>query len=241
MSSGIVYNYQCQGEKFFFIIKKGKTNPRSQQLEKRLQVLCRLHLRRGGQLSLSRPFNVLCGVASNERKKKKMGISTLTGTFGHAFAPFLEHPLEGIVDNRVQLIRVRLDECHVEHRNLTVARRRLVLLLSLAHVGSSVGVAVPHQPFGALDVLQRLSEVVLPAHALVAFLLDELQSTQAQTAVLVRLPEQPNRLPLGTQSAYGLFVGYVECYASGRGRCTCCTRACASVGGWRGGRAWNVG
>jgi hypothetical protein len=153
----------------------------------------------------------------------------LTGTFGQAFAPFLEHPLEGIVDDRVQLVWVRLDKCHVKHR---ITRHRVVLLLSLALVGGRVGVAVLHQPFSALDVLQRLPEVVLPAHAFVALLLDKLERTQAQTPVLVRLAEQSNWLALGTQTAYSFFIGNVEGYTGSRGRCA---RAC--VGGWRGGRA----
>jgi hypothetical protein len=44
----------------------------------------------------------------------------------------------------------------------------------------------------------------------VPFLLDELQRAQAQTAVLVRLAEEPDGLALATETADGLLVGNVE-------------------------------
>jgi hypothetical protein len=44
----------------------------------------------------------------------------------------------------------------------------------------------------------------------VPFFLDEFQRAQAQTAVLVRLAEEPDRLALAAQTADGLLVGDVE-------------------------------
>jgi len=131
-------------------------------------------------------------------------------TLPQALAPFLEHPLESVIDDGVQLVLVGLDKCQVQHRNLAVSRGGIVLFLPLALVGGRVGVAVSHQPLGALDVLEGLPEIVLPADPLVPFLLDELQRAQAQTAVLVRLAEEPDGLALATETADGLLVGNVE-------------------------------
>lgn len=160
----------------------------------------------------------------------------LTGTLGQALAPFLECPLESIIDDRVQLVWVGLDKRQVKHGDLALARGRVVLFLPLVLVASRrVGIPVSHQPFRALDVLQRLPEVVLPAHPLVPFLLDELQRAQTETAVLVRFAEQPDGLAFGAQTADGLFVGDVEGYVGvGRGRASSWETA---LWCWRGTRA----
>ena len=135
----------------------------------------------------------------------------LTRTLPQALAPFLEHPLEGVIDDGVQLVLVGLDKCQVQHRDLAVSSGRIVLFLPLALVaGGRVGVAVAHQPLGALDVLERLTEIVLPADPLVTLLLDELERAQAQATILVRLAEQPDGLALAAETADRLLVGDVE-------------------------------
>jgi hypothetical protein len=135
----------------------------------------------------------------------------LTGTLGHALAPFLEYPLESIIDDRVQLVRVSLDKCQVNYGDLALARGRTILFLPLVLVTSRrVSIPVSHQSFRALNILQRLPEIVLPAHPFVSFLLDELQRPQAKTAVLVRFAEQPDGLAFSAQTADSLFVGDVE-------------------------------
>lgn len=153
-------------------------------------------------------------------------MKALTGTLGHALAPLLEYPLESIINDGVQLVRVGLDKCQVEHGDLALARGRIILFLPLALVtGRRVSIPVPHQPFRALDVLQRLPEIVLPAHPFVALLLDELQRAQAETPVLVRFAEEPDGLAFGAQATDGLFVGDVEGDAGiwRRGRAACVT------------------
>ena len=73
-----------------------------------------------------------------------------------------------------------------------------------------------------------------------ALLLDELERTQAQAAVLVRLAEEPDGLALGAETADRLLVGNVEGEPGdlGRGRC-----AFWEIGfwGWRGGRVLVAG
>ena len=188
-----------------------------------------------------RPFHMFWGSCIHgQRVHRDNGPPSefLTGTLGHALAPFLECSLESVINDRVQLVRVRLDQRQVEHGNLALGRRRIVLLLSLALVGrGGGGVAIPHQPFRALDVLQRLAKVVLPAHPLVALLLDELQGAQPETPVLVGFAEQPNGLALGAETPDRLFVGDVERHAGIRRRgCVCRT-----LWAWRGGRTRSVG
>jgi len=114
---------------------------------------------------------------------------TQTWTFIHSFFPFLQGPLQRIINQWIQFIRVRLDESKV--KNTIGTRVRLILLLALRGLVSEFA-------FIIFDVFQGFLEVILATLPVVAFLFDELKSTEPETAILVRLAEETNGLAFST-------------------------------------------
>jgi len=119
----------------------------------------------------------------------------------HGLAPLSKSALEGIVDEGVEFIGIGLNKAEVEHR---VSRLFcLVALLPLCSFGL-------HLTLDILDVLEGLLKVILATLAIVILLLDELERTETQATILVRLGKEADRLTLGAQTADGLLVGDVE-------------------------------
>jgi hypothetical protein len=120
-----------------------------------------------------------------------------TRPFVHRFLPILQSALESIVDQRVQLVRIRLDKTQVE--NSIGIRIAVIFLLPF-------GIFAPQFAFIVLDVFQSFFEVVLASLSVMALFFNEFKRSQPEPAILVGLSEESNGLSFGTQSPNGVFV-----------------------------------
>lgn len=115
----------------------------------------------------------------------------------HCFFPVFQCPFKGIVDKRIQLVWIRLDEAQVENG----VGIRFTVVFSLA-----LSVLATKFPLIVLDIFQGLLEVVLTALSVVALLFDKFKGSQPEATVFIGLSKETNGLALRAQPAYSIFI-----------------------------------
>jgi len=121
-------------------------------------------------------------------------------SFVHSFLPFFEHPLECIIDERIELIWVSLYEGKIQGADINDLA---LLLLPLS-------VFTLKLLLDALDALESFPEIIVTTLTFMISFFNEFKSTQPQAAVFVRLAEETNWLTLASQTADSLFIGNVK-------------------------------
>jgi len=114
--------------------------------------------------------------------------------------PVLQGAFEGVINQRIEFVRIRFDEVEVDDA-----------LLDRCHISPplSLWVLAMQFHFTLFHVLECLLEVILPCEPVVALLLDELQGSEAQSSILVGLSEQTDWLTSRAQPADSFVVGDV--------------------------------
>lgn len=97
----------------------------------------------------------------------------------HPFLPFLESPLERIVDDRIDLLRISLEEVEVKNVDRVIA-----FVFSLSSRGRRIYILV-QELFGIFDIFKGLFEIVLTALAFLVTFLNKFQGAKAESTFAV--------------------------------------------------------
>jgi len=97
----------------------------------------------------------------------------------HPFLPFLESPLERVVDDGIDLLRVRFEEVEIKYVDGILG-----FVFSFASRGSTVDVLV-HELLNVLDILECLFKIVLTTLAFLVALLNEFEGPEAEAAFAI--------------------------------------------------------
>ena len=119
----------------------------------------------------------------------------------HPFLPFLESPLERVVDDGIDLLRVCFEEFKVKYVDGILA-----LVFSFAGRGRIVHILV-HELLDIFDIFECFFEIVLTALTFMVTLLDEFEGPEAEATFAIRLAKEKDRLAFDPESADGFFVG----------------------------------
>ena len=97
----------------------------------------------------------------------------------HPLLPFLESPFESVVDDGINLLRVRFEEVKVKYVDGILA-----FVFSFAGRGRTVYVLV-HELLDVFDVLECLFEIVLAALTLLVTLLDKFEGPETEATFTI--------------------------------------------------------
>lgn len=128
------------------------TYPRPKSLEQWLEVFRRLDLRSSSQFALCGPFDILWPLI-------------------HALRPLFQRPLQRIIDDRIEFIRITLDQAKVQY-TIDLLLYQVIFHLLLAIVALGV-----HLLLDVFYVLQRLLEIVLTSLPFMPTLFNKLECT----------------------------------------------------------------
>ena len=156
----------------------------------------------GRKFALGGPFDVFwgCHLASGIQ----VGTSRERAwSLIHPFPPFLEPPLECVVDDGINLLRVSFKKVEIEYVDGILG-----LVFSFASRGRVVDVLV-HELLDVFDILECLFEIVLTALTFLVTLLDKFEGSETEATFAIRFTKETDGLAFDPESANGFFVGQV--------------------------------
>ena len=119
----------------------------------------------------------------------------------HPLLPLLKSPLERVINDGIDFLRVSFEEVKVKDVDGILA------LVFVFASGRKVIHVLVHELFGVFNFFECPFEVVLTTLAFLVAFLDELEGTETEAAFAIRFAKEADRLSFDPKSADGLLVG----------------------------------
>jgi len=119
----------------------------------------------------------------------------------HPLLPFLEFPLECVVDDGIDLLRVCFEEVKIKYVDGILA-----FVFSFAGRGRIVRILV-HELLDVFDIFECLFEIVLTPLTFLVTFLDKFEGPETEATFAIRFAKETDGLAFDPESADGLLVG----------------------------------